>query len=63
MPDAAFARIVRLVAARALGTFGRAVISAYAPGLSMGRVRVEVTAPGKPNEMEYKEFGPGIGQE
>ncbi len=34
---------------------GRAVISAYSPGLVMGRIELQVTAPGRPDEMEYKE--------
>jgi hypothetical protein len=29
----------------------------------MGRIHVDISAPGKPNEMDYKEFGKGIGQE
>jgi beta-galactosidase len=51
------------IALRATERSGRAVISAYSPGLRMGRVSVEITGPGKPNEMDYKEFGRGIGQE
>jgi hypothetical protein len=34
---------------------GHAVISAYSPGLGMGRIGLQVAAPGKPDEMEYKE--------
>ena len=45
------------IALRATPRTGRAVISAYSPGLRMGRVDVEIAAPGKPDEMEYKEFG------
>jgi hypothetical protein len=33
------------------------VISAYSPGLKMGRIQLDVGGPGKPNEMDYKEFG------
>ena len=43
------------VAFRATTRTGHAVISAYSPGLRMGRVQVSVVAPGKPDEMEYKE--------
>ncbi len=35
---------------------GTAVISAYSPGLKMGRIQLDVAGPGKPNEMDYKEF-------
>jgi beta-galactosidase len=45
------------VAFRSTQRSGRAVISAYSPGLKMGRVEVDISAPGKPNEMDYKEFG------
>jgi hypothetical protein len=31
------------------------VISAYSPGLGMGRVQIAVLAPGRPDEMEYIE--------
>jgi hypothetical protein len=31
------------------------VISAYSPGLRIGQVIIDVTAPGKPDEMNYKE--------
>ena len=34
---------------------GHATISAYSPGLRMGRIEIAVQAPGKPDEMEYKE--------
>ncbi len=43
------------LAFRSSSRIGRAVISAYSPGLGMGRIELEVTAPGKPDEMEYKE--------
>jgi beta-galactosidase len=43
------------VAFRADSRTGRAVISAYSPGLGMGRIELEVTAPGEPDEMQYKE--------
>ena len=45
------------IALRSTGRSGRAVISTYSPGLRMGRINVEITGPGKPNEMDYKEFG------
>ena len=40
---------------RSTARTGEAVISATSPGLKMGRVRIKVTAPGKPDEMEYQE--------
>jgi beta-galactosidase len=43
------------VAFRATSHSGRAVISAYSPGLRIGRANIDVTAPGKPDEMNYKE--------
>jgi hypothetical protein len=43
------------VAFRATARTGHAVISAYSPGLGMGRIELQVVAPGKPDEMEYKE--------
>jgi beta-galactosidase len=43
------------VALRATPRSGDCVVSAYVPGLKMGRVKVKVTAPGKPDEMNYKE--------
>ena len=43
------------IAFRATERSGRTVISAYSPGLKLGRVTLMVTAPGKPNEMDYKE--------
>jgi len=47
------------IALRATERSGRAVVSAYSPGLRMGRVELDITATGKPNEMDYKEFGVG----
>jgi beta-galactosidase len=44
-----------VVAFRSTPRTGRAVISAYSPGLGMGRIELQVTAPGRPDEMEYKE--------
>lgn len=43
------------MAFRATDRTGHATISAYSPGLRMGRVTIAVQAPGKPDEMEYKE--------
>jgi beta-galactosidase len=43
------------IAFRATARSGDAVISAYSPGLRMGRTSILVTAPGKLNEMDYKE--------
>jgi hypothetical protein len=43
------------VAFRATSRSGRAVVSAYSPGLRIGRVSINVTAPGKPDEMNYRE--------
>jgi beta-galactosidase len=43
------------IAFRSTPRSGEAAISAYSPGLRMGRIAIEVTAPGKPNEMDYKE--------
>src|SRR5271157_395586 len=34
---------------------GHSTISAYSPGLRRGRIEIAVQAPGKPDEMEYKE--------
>lgn len=45
------------IALRATPRSGRAVVSAYAPGLRMGRINIVITGKGKPDEMEYKEFG------
>jgi beta-galactosidase len=44
------------MAFRATDHTGHATISAYSPGLRMGRIKIPVQAPGKPDEMEYKEF-------
>ena len=43
------------MAFRATDRTGHATISAYSPGLAMGRIEISVQAPGKPDEMEYKE--------
>ena len=43
------------MAFRSTDRTGHATISAYSPGLGMGRVEISVQAPGKPDEMEYKE--------
>jgi len=43
------------IAFRATSRTGQAVISAYSPGLRMGRISVLLSAPGRPNEMDYKE--------
>ena len=43
------------MAFRATGRTGHATISAYSSGLRMGRIEISVQAPGKPDEMEYKE--------
>lgn len=43
------------MAFRATDRTGHATISAYSPGLHMGRIEIAVQAPGKPDEMEYKE--------
>jgi beta-galactosidase len=43
------------IAFRASSRTGQAVISASSPGLAMGRITLMLTAPGKPNEMDYKE--------
>ena len=43
------------VAFRATSRTGHAVISAYSPGLGMGRIELPVTALSKPDEMEYVE--------
>jgi beta-galactosidase len=45
------------IALRSTDRSGRAVISAYSPGLRMGRIHVEIAGQGQPNEMDYKEFG------
>jgi len=41
------------VAFRSTPSSGRAVISAYSPGLRLGRMTINVTAPGKSDEMNY----------
>ena len=43
------------VAFRATARTGLAVISAYSPGLGLGRLELNVAAPGKENEMDYQE--------
>jgi beta-galactosidase len=43
------------VAFRATSRTGHAVVSAYSPGLVMGRVELNVSAPGQPNEMDYRD--------
>jgi beta-galactosidase len=43
------------IALRATNRTGHAVVSAYTPGLGMGRIQLPITAPGKPDEMEYVE--------
>jgi beta-galactosidase len=43
------------IALRATNRTGHAVVSAYSPGLGMGRIELQITAPGKPDEMEYIE--------
>ena len=43
------------VAFRATSRSGHAVVSAYSPGLAMGRVELNVSAPGQPDEMEYRD--------
>jgi beta-galactosidase len=40
---------------RSTARTGQATISAHSPGLEMGRIELDVTSPGKPDEMEYKE--------
>ena len=42
------------IAFRATARVGRAVITAYSPGLMPGRVEIQVAAPGKRDEMEYR---------
>jgi hypothetical protein len=46
---------VTRIALRATKRTGHAVVSAYSPGLGMGRLELRITAPGKPDEMEYVE--------
>ena len=43
------------VAFRSTPRSGRAVISAYSPGLGMGRFEITVTAPGRIDEMDYQD--------
>jgi hypothetical protein len=43
------------IAMRSTNRSGRAVVSASSPGLRMGRIEIDVTAPGRPDEMNYKE--------
>ena len=43
------------MAFRSTARSGEAVVSAYAAGLRLGRTSILVTAPGKPNEMDYIE--------
>jgi beta-galactosidase len=43
------------MAFRATDRTGHATVSVYSPGLRMGRLEVSIQAPGKPDEMEYKE--------
>jgi beta-galactosidase len=43
------------MAFRSTDRTGHATISAYSPGLRTGRTEISVQAPGKPDEMEYKE--------
>ncbi len=44
------------IAFRSTVRSGDATISASSPGLRMGRIEIHVTAPGKPDEMNYKEL-------
>jgi beta-galactosidase len=44
-----------VVALRSRPRSGMATVSAWSPGLRMGRLEINVTAPGKPDEMNYKE--------
>jgi beta-galactosidase len=44
------------VAFRSTPRSGRSVVSAYSPGLKIGRIEIQVTAPGKPDEMNYQEL-------
>jgi hypothetical protein len=50
----AVAGIVQM-AFRATDRTGHATVSACSPGLRMGRIEISVQAPGKRDEMEYKE--------
>ena len=42
------------VAFRATDRIGRSVVSAYVPGLALGRTNVQVARPGRRDEMEYR---------
>ncbi|MCX6621369.1 MAG: DUF4982 domain-containing protein [Acidobacteria bacterium] len=42
------------IAFRATGRVGRAVVIAYTPGLTPGRVEIQVAAPGQKDQMEYR---------
>ena len=42
------------IAFRATERVGRSAISAYSPGLSLGRVNIDVAAKGKKDEIEYR---------
>ena len=42
------------IAFRATNRVGRAIISAYSPGLTLGRAIVQVATPGRRDEMEYR---------
>lgn len=44
------------IAFRATSRSGNTVISAFSPGLRTGKIDINVTAPGKPDEMNYKEL-------
>jgi beta-galactosidase len=46
------------VAFRSTPRTGRAAISAYSPGLRTGRIFIEVTGPGKADEMNYLDLAP-----
>ena len=46
------------VAFRSTPRSGRAEISAYSPGLRTAQISIEVTAPGKPDEMNYIDSAP-----
>ncbi len=44
------------VAFQATDRSGRAVVSAYSPGLRTAQIAIDITAPGKPDEMNYKDL-------
>ncbi len=44
------------IAFRSTARSGRATVSAYSPGLRTGQIGIDVTGPGKPDEMNYKEL-------